>query len=119
MEGRMDANKQQTFLEKASYKPMARVCDFSLAGQKWQEQRAAKGKGKGKAQGLGPTPGKDDDGFALVDTRTLPNKTQGKGRPFGKSKGKGRGIAINYQEGILGQKQKPFFTANQNQGKGK
>mmetsp|Transcript_2851 Transcript_2851/g.7253 ORF Transcript_2851/g.7253 Transcript_2851/m.7253 type:complete len:575 (+) Transcript_2851:119-1843(+) len=96
---------------------IGRVCDFTLAGQKWQEQRAAKGKAKGKTPAV--VPNKDDEGFALVDNRSLPTKGSSKGRGGGKSKGKGRGIAVNYQEGILGKKEKPFFASNQNQAKAK
>jgi len=82
---------------------------------KYQEQRAAKGKGKGKQQ----VKTNDDEGFALVDNRQLPNKSFSKGRgSMGKSKGKGKGLQVNYQEGILGQKQKPFYANNQ-QGGGK
>merc|ERR1719487_226538 len=79
-----------------------------------------KAKGKGK-QMLGP-PKPDEEGFALVDNRPLPNKTfsRGRGFGFGRGKGKGKGLAVNYQEGILGQKQKQFYSSNQNQqGKGK
>merc|ERR1719353_2041306 len=53
-----------------------RICDFTIQGLKYQEQRAAKGKGKkGAAQVLKP----DDEGFALVDNR-VPTKTFSKGR---------------------------------------
>lgn len=53
----------------------------------------------------------DDEGFALVDNRQLPNKTFSKGRGAGfKGKGKGKGLQVNYQEGILGQKQKTFYS---------
>jgi len=104
-------------LEGSRQSRIGRVCDFTLAGQKWQEQRAAKGKGKGKTPAL--VPNKDDEGFALVDNRPIPNKVSAKGRGSGKSKGKGKGIAVNYQEGILGKKEKPFFSSNQNQGKAK
>lgn len=92
-----------------------RVCDFTLAGQKWQEQRAVKGKGKGKGTVVA---NKDDEGFVLVDTQ-IPVKNVSKGRGGGKSKGRGKSIAVNYQEGILGQMQKPFYSSNQNQGGGK
>merc|ERR1719162_2014551 len=59
----------------------------------------------------------DDEGFALVDNRQMPTKGFSKGRGFG-AKGKGKkGLQVNYQEGILGQKQKPFY-ANQQEVKG-
>jgi translation initiation factor 3 subunit D len=86
-----------------------RICDFTIQGLKYQEQRAAKGKGKkGAAHVLKP----DDEGFALVDNRPVPHKGMSKGGGRGKAKGKGKGIAVNYQEGILGQKQKPFYASN-------
>lgn len=109
-------------LDKYPIQKMGRICDFTVAGLKYQEARMAKGKGmKGKGKGIQLlSPGKDEEGFALVDNRPLPNKTFSRGRGFGKGKGKGKSIAVNYQEGILGQKQKPFFQANQPQkGKGK
>jgi len=112
-------------LEKYPIQRVGRICDFTLSGQRFAEQRAAKGKGmKGKGKSLKGTqplaPGQDDQGFSLVDSKPLPGRTFGRGRSnFGRGKGKGRGIAVNYQEGILGQKQKPFFQADQNQMKGK
>lgn len=94
---------------------IARVCDFTIAGQKYQEQRAAKGKGK-KSQLLAPT-AKDSEGFSLVDNRTATHKPIGKSR--GKtSKGKGKAVLANYQEGILGQKQR-YVPAADGKGKGK
>jgi len=96
----------------------ARICDFSVTGMKYQETRMAKGKGakgKGKMQILAP--GKDEEGFALVDNRQLPTKGRGKGFS-NKGKGFGKGIALNYQEGILGQNKKPTFAV-QAKGKGK
>jgi len=100
---------------------IGRTCDFTQSGIRFAEQRAAKGKGKGKnPQLLGPA-SKDDEGFKLVDSQPLPNKSAGRGRGFGfgRGRGRGKGIAVNYQEGILGQRQKPFFQANQNSTKGK
>jgi len=82
---------------------IARVCDFTIAGQKYQEQRALKGKGKKGSQALAPA-AKDSEGFALVDNRQL--KPLGKPRGKAGSKGKGKGLQVNYQEGILGQKQR-------------
>eukprot|EP00929_Paragymnodinium_shiwhaense_P030534 TRINITY_DN1728_c0_g2_i1.p1 TRINITY_DN1728_c0_g2~~TRINITY_DN1728_c0_g2_i1.p1 ORF type:complete len:573 (-),score=187.73 TRINITY_DN1728_c0_g2_i1:389-2107(-) len=101
---------------------VGKVCDFSLAGQKWQEQRAAKGKGKHKGQVLAPAK-KDEDGFALVDNR-VSKVVGGRGRGFGgKGKGRSKGkFQANYQEGILGQKSKPFYGTNlqkNKKGKGK
>merc|ERR1719343_780948 len=51
----------------------------------------------------------------------MPGKSSGRGRGGNsKGRGKGKGLAVNYQEGILGQKQKPFFQTNtQQKGKGK
>lgn len=98
-------------LDKFPTTRIGRICDFTASGQRFAEQRAAKGKAKGKGfQPLAPPPGKDEEGFALVDNRPIPGKSSGRGRG-GKSKGKGKGLAVNYQEGILGQKQKPFFSA--------
>jgi len=42
----------------------ARICDFTITGQKYLEQRIAKGKGKGK-KGQPLAPGKDEDGLLL------------------------------------------------------
>lgn len=110
-------------LDKYPLSKIGRICDFTASGQRFAEQRAAKGKGKGKGfQPLAPPAGKDEDGFALVDTRPVPGKSSGRGRGM-KAKGKGRGIAANYQEGILGQKQKSPYYQNQSasgsKGKGK
>jgi len=104
----------------------SRICDFTVSGQRFQAERGkgknAKGvaKGKGAAQPL--QPGKDEEGFSLVDSRPLPGKSGGRGGKGGgkSSKGRGKGFQVNYQEGILGQKQKPFFpNSNQQKGKGK
>jgi len=103
-------------LEKFPIQRIGKVCDFTLSGQRFAEQRLAKGKGKGKNQALGPVQSKDEEGFALVNHKVLTGKGTGRGR-FGKGKSKGRGIADNYQEGILGQKQKPYFQATQSKGK--
>jgi len=112
-------------LDKFPLQRIGRICDFTASGQRYAEQRMGKGKGaKGfaKGKGLQPSqPGKDDEGFSLVDNRPLPGKSSGRGRggPF-RTKGRGKGIAINYQEGILGQKQKATFAQfNQNHNKGK
>jgi len=114
-------------------RPMGRICDFTASGQRYQADRAAKGKGpkgigKGKGKMVQPLqPGKDEEGFSLVDSRPMP-VARGRGRGgaggrgggmFGRSKGKGKGIPTNYQEGILGQKQKSLFPLPMNQGKGK
>lgn len=109
-------------LDKYPLQRIGRICDFTASGQRFAEQRAAKGKGKG-LKGKGPqllAPGKDEEGFALVDNRPMPGKTFSRGRGFGKGRGK-KGMAVNdrYQEGILGQKQKPFNSYNMNQVKGK
>lgn len=113
-------------LEKFPLVRIGRVCDFTASNQKYQAERGkgkgAKGFGKGKGMVQPMQPGsKDDEGFSLVDSRPLPGKSSGRGRggAFGRGKGRGKGIAVNYQEGILGQKQKPFFQTNQNQAKGK
>eukprot|EP00448_Togula_jolla_P035158 CAMPEP_0170635600 /NCGR_PEP_ID=MMETSP0224-20130122/37310_1 /TAXON_ID=285029 /ORGANISM="Togula jolla, Strain CCCM 725" /LENGTH=576 /DNA_ID=CAMNT_0010965115 /DNA_START=161 /DNA_END=1891 /DNA_ORIENTATION=+ len=107
---------QVEHLDKFPLTRIGRVCDFSAQGQRFQQQRIEKGKGKGKGgQTLAPVPGKDEEGFALVDTRPNLNKPAGKG----KSKGKGKSIATNYQEGILGQKQKQYFQTGPQKGKGK
>merc|ERR1719215_1017592 len=81
-------------LDKFSLGRIGRICDFTLAGQKWQEQRAAKGKAKGKGKGKDgkggpaplPAPGKDEEGFALVDSRPIPQKGGKGGGKKGKSK---------------------------------
>lgn len=110
-------------LEKYPIKKIAHICDFSLSAVRFQEQRLAKGKGKGKSKGpVVLPPGKDEDGFALVAEKEKTSKGGGRGGKagFGRGKGRGKGVAANYQEGILGQKQKPFFNNNnQNQAKGK
>jgi len=110
-------------LDKYPLPRIGRICDFTISGQKYQQDRLQKGKAKGKGKGVQVlAPGKDEEGFALVDNRPLPGKTFSRGRGFGFGRGKGRGksIAANYQEGILGQKQKnSFFSNNQNQAKGK
>jgi len=104
-------------LEKYPMTRIGRVCDFTAAGQRYAEQRAAKGKGKGK--GVVPIAPKDDEGFALVDSRPPPGKSGGKGRGFGGGKSKGKGKAqVNYQDGFLGQRAK-FFANDQQKGKGK
>jgi len=111
-------------LEKFPVSRIGRVCDFTASGQRYQAERN-KGKGvKGIGKGKGPIqalqPGKDEEGFSLVDSRPVPGKSMGRGRSSGmKGKGKSKGIASNYQEGILGQKQKPYYQANQTQAKGK
>jgi len=108
-------------LEKFPLTRVGKVCDFTASGLRYQEQRN-KGKGKGKAKGVPlPPPGKDEEGFSIVDSRPIPGKSAGRGRggAFGRSKGRGKGLQANYQEGILGQKQKPFYSSNQNAAKGK
>ncbi|CAE8689163.1 unnamed protein product [Polarella glacialis] len=110
-------------LDKFPVTRIGRICDFTASGQRFQAERG-KGKGKdGKGKGKGNfqqvlQPGKDEEGFVTVDNRAIPGKSAGRGKSGGKSKGKGKGLQVNYQEGILGQKQKPFFQANQPQGKG-
>jgi len=111
-------------LEKYPIKKIAHICDFSLAALRFQEQRLAKGKGKAKGKSKGPVvlqPGKDEDGFALVAEKEKNSKGGGRGKGgFGRGKGRGKAMAVNYQEGILGQKQKPFSTyQNLAKGKGK
>jgi len=112
-------------LDKFPLQRIGRICDFTASGQRFAEQRMGKGKGgKGMAKGKGlqpQQPGRDEEGFSLVDNRPLPGKSSGRGRGgFGRTKGRGKGIAINYQEGILGQKQKATFAQfNQNHNKGK
>eukprot|EP00439_Symbiodinium_sp_Y106_P067841 s600_g11.t1 len=92
-------------LEKFPVTRIGRVCDFTASGQRYQAER---NKGKGPVQAL--QPGKDEEGFSLVDSRPVPGKSSGRGRSSGmKGKGKSKGIASNYQEGILGQKQKPYY----------
>jgi len=103
--------------DKYPWQKAGRICDFTASGQRWAEQRAAKGKGKGK-KGFEARPiDSDDQGFELVDSRPVFGKSKGRGGG-GKAKGKGKGIVVNYQEGILGQKQKPFFQMDM-KGKGK
>jgi translation initiation factor 3 subunit D len=107
-------------LDKFPLARIGRICDFTASGQRFQAERG-KGKGKGfKGKALPTAPGKDDEGFSLVDSRPLTGKSTGRGRsaPFGRGKGRGKALAANYQEGILGQKQKPM-PQNQNQNKGK
>lgn len=111
-------------LEKFPLPRIGRICDFTASGQRFQQERGkGKGaKGLGKGKGIQPLqPGRDDEGFHLVDSRPMPGKSSGRGRggPFGRGKGRGKGLAANYQEGILGQKQKPFYQAAQSQTKGK
>jgi len=110
-------------LDKFPVTRIGRICDFTASGQRFQAERSKgknglKGFGKGKGiQAL--QPGKDEEGFEVVDSRPVPGKAQGRGRSnANKGKGKGKGLQANYQEGILGQKQKPFFQSNQTQGKG-
>jgi translation initiation factor 3 subunit D len=103
---------------------IGKICDFTITGMKWMEQRNIKGKGtKGKGKTLNTLGvSKDDEGFAVVDHRPLPSKTFSRGRggySFGRGKGKGKGLQGNYQEGILGQKLKPSYSTNLNQTKGK
>lgn len=111
-------------LDKFPLTRIGRICDFTASGQRYQAERN-KGKGgpKGKGKVAQPLqPGKDEEGFSLVDSRPLPGKSSGRGRGgmFSRGKGRGKGIPVNYQEGILGQKQKTFFqNSNQNQAKGK
>jgi len=115
------------FVEHLEKYPMtkqgSRICDFTASGQRFQAERGAKGKAKGfgKSKAQPVVPNKDEEGFSLVDSRPLPGKSSGRGRGNSKgSKGRGKGIQANYQEGILGQKQKPFFqTSPQQKGKGK
>jgi translation initiation factor 3 subunit D len=113
-------------LDKFPVTRIGRICDFTASGQRFQAEKGkgkgAKGfaKGKGPIQALAPGQGKDDEGFSLVDNRPIPGRPSGRGRGGGaKAKGRGKAIAVNYQEGILGQRQKPFFQATQNQPKGK
>lgn len=116
------------FVEHLEKYPMtikgSRICDFTASGQRFQAERGAKGKTKGgfKGKAQPPAVSKDDEGFSLVDSRPMPGKSSGRGGKGGKSgsKGKGKGLQVNYQEGILGQKQKPFFQQGpQQKGKGK
>lgn len=111
-------------LEKFPLIRIGRICDFTASGQRYQAERGkgkgVKGMGKGKSNVQLLQPGKDEEGFSLVDNRPMPGKSSGRGRGnFGRSKGRGKGIQANYQEGILGQKQKPYFQANHNMQKGK
>eukprot|EP00438_Fugacium_kawagutii_P014899 Skav226519 [mRNA] locus=scaffold1773:165900:187543:- [translate_table: standard] len=91
-------------LEKFPVTRIGRVCDFTVSGQRYQAGSAMNTATVGARQGKGPVqalqPGKDEEGFSLVDTRPVPGKSTGRGR---------KGIQANYQEGILGQKQKPFY----------
>jgi len=112
--GQLNANFEN--FDKYPWQKVGRICDFTASGQRWAEQRAAKGKGKGKGLPQRQV-GSDEEGFELVDSRPVFGKSRGRGN-VGKGKAKGKGIAINYQEGILGQKQKPFFQMD-NKGKGK
>jgi len=112
--GKLNANFES--FDKYPWQKVGRICDFTASGQRWAEQRAAKGKGKGKGLPLRQA-GSDEEGFELVDSRPVFGKSRGRGT-MGKGKQKGKGIAVNYQEGILGQKQKPFFQMD-NKGKGK
>merc|ERR1719356_2221902 len=107
-------------LDKFPLARIGRICDFTASGQRFQAERS---KGKGGLKGFGKgkgiqalQPGKDEEGFEIVDSRPVPGKAQGRGRSnANKGKGKGKGLQANYQEGILGQKQKPFFQSNQTQ----
>jgi len=110
-------------LDKFPVQRIGRICDITAQGQRYQAERLLKGKGiKGLGKGKNPLqalqPGKDEDGYELVDNRPVPGKSQGKGRST-KGKGKSRGLQANYQEGILGQKQKAVSKDNQSKGKGK
>lgn len=108
-------------LDKFPLTRLGKIVDFTASGQRYMNERGkgknGKGFGKGKAQPLQPKEKEDD--FTLVDHNPLPGKSSGRGRggPFGRSKGRGKGIATNYQEGILGQRQRPTY-ANSNQQKG-
>lgn len=112
-------------LEKFPLSRIGRICDFTASGQRFQAERGKgkgpKGAGKGKGPVQQPPPGKDEEGFSLVISQPMPGKSSGRGRGgmFSRGKGRGKGIPTNYQEGILGQKQKQFYQANQNQNKGK
>jgi len=112
-------------LDKFPLTRIGRICDFTASGQKFQAERAkgknAKGQMKGKAVVPAPV-SKDDEGFSLVDSQKLPGKSAGRGKGNqGRGKGRGKGLIANYQEGILGQKQKPLFQTDKMQkgGKGK
>jgi len=110
-------------LDKFPVTRIGRICDFTASGQRFQAERSkgkagVKGFGKGKGPIQALQPGKDDEGFEVVDSRPIPGKAQGRGRGGAKGKGKNKGPGANYQEGILGQKQKPYFQANGGQGKG-
>jgi len=108
-------------LDKFPIQRLGRICDFTASGQRYIAERGKGKGGKGYNKGKGPQPllqpGKDEEGFSLVDNRTLPGR--GRSGQFGRGKGRGKGLQANYQEGILGQKQKPFFQASQTQTKGK
>jgi len=106
-------------LEKFPIGRIGRICDFSLSGQRYMAERQAKGKGK-KGKGK-DAPIKvvdpDEEGFVCVDK--MPTNSKGKGRgSFGRGKGKGK-MMVNYQEGILGQRQRQLPRAQFQKGKGK
>eukprot|EP00933_Yihiella_yeosuensis_P069569 TRINITY_DN7623_c1_g1_i1.p1 TRINITY_DN7623_c1_g1~~TRINITY_DN7623_c1_g1_i1.p1 ORF type:complete len:573 (+),score=173.33 TRINITY_DN7623_c1_g1_i1:56-1774(+) len=109
-------------LDKFPVTRIGRICDFTAAGQRFQAEKG-KGKGKGKdGKGIRPItaaePGKDEEGFTVVDSGIIPGKSAGRGKG-GKGKGKTRNAAVNYQEGILGQKQKVVKDDAKGKGKGK
>lgn len=112
-------------LDKFPATKIGRICDFTASGLRFQAERSIKGKGKMKGKSLNEAmqalnPNRDDEGFSLVDRpQQQTGKGKGKGAGGGKGKGKGKQVA-NYQEGILGQRQKlmPFGKDN-NKGKGK
>jgi len=111
-------------LDKFPTHRIGRICDFTAAGQRYQAERASKGKMKGASKGKATAqmlaPDKDGEGFSLVDSRPMPGKSGSKGKGvYGRSKGRSKGLPVNYQEGILGQKQKFTFQASQPTGKGK
>eukprot|EP00933_Yihiella_yeosuensis_P015384 TRINITY_DN1342_c3_g1_i1.p1 TRINITY_DN1342_c3_g1~~TRINITY_DN1342_c3_g1_i1.p1 ORF type:complete len:574 (-),score=168.56 TRINITY_DN1342_c3_g1_i1:138-1859(-) len=105
-------------LDKFPVTRIGRICDFTANGLRMQQEKGkAKGKGKGKPIIAPVQVGKDDEGFTVVDNGPVPGKSMGRSKPF-KGKGKGKAIQANYQEGILGQKQK-IVQDDSRRGKGK
>jgi len=105
---------------------LGRICDFTETTRDRQRKQdeIMKKKNPGAIPLLNDT--ENNEGFLLVDNRPATKSLLRSRRPafrpkgaFQKGKGKGfRQPITNYQEGILGQKPKPFFAPTQQRGKG-
>jgi len=86
----VDAKQEFTRYGRPVVKPFLKVCDFSEAAKKWDQQRADKAKGKGMPF-RDNVRGDEDSEFHLVDNKgsLRPKFKFGKGKSKGKGKGKG------------------------------